>query len=87
MARKKERKKERKAGAMLEEGSYRGFDRLLREFTLTEAMDGSSIVLRTQRGSYTIPRHRSINAYIGVALTTKVRITIKKSYAWLTYWY
>ena len=82
------RKQEYKAGANLTDDCYKGFDPLLKEFTLTEAMDGSSIVLVTKRGSYTIPRHPTLNAYIGVALTTKVRITVKEGgIAWLTYWY
>jgi hypothetical protein len=82
------RKQERKAGANLIEDSYKGFDPLLGEFTLTEEADGSMIFLTTARGSYPIPRHHSINAYIGVALRTKVRITVKKEgIAWLTYWY
>jgi hypothetical protein len=82
------RKQERKAGAnLVDENSYKGFDPVLKEFTLTEATDGSVVALTTARGSYTIPRHPTINAYIGVAITTKIRITIKKGTAWLTYWY
>ena len=54
--------------------------------TVTEFEDCSAVELRTEHGTYTVPKHPSLNAYIGTCSDVKVRITLKKMVGTLTYW-
>lgn len=54
--------------------------------TVTEFEDDSAVELHTKHDVYIVPKHPSLNAYIGVCNGYKVRITLKKMVGTLSYW-
>ncbi len=53
---------------------------------ITEYDDESNVIVKTEKGTYTVPRHATINAYIGVCGSYKVRVCLKKMVGRLSYY-
>ena len=57
-----------------------------KELIVTEYKDGKGVVVNTPLGEYQVPKHTSMNSYIGICGEYKIQIVLKKMVGTLTYW-